>query len=224
MATRIEKTAANLRGHSDAWAQRLTAFDRAAKSAPPRREAPVAARPAPAESGPVTRMAAVGNVAEVANDIGRAERKILSVLAKYPEGCQIGKIALLAIYRVTGTFRNALGYLRSNGLIEGPNTGVMRITEAGLGALGPDAEPLPPPGGELAQYWLGHPSLGGCERKILVALLENPEGMDIAGLSAATGYQVTGSFRNALGSLRTAGVVVGRNTGVMRAHEDLLGW
>src|SRR5207245_7640659 len=45
----------------------------------------------------------------------KAERSILGVLAQYPEGCLLGKLALLAGYRQSGGFRNALSCLRSRG-------------------------------------------------------------------------------------------------------------
>ncbi len=46
--------------------------------------------------------------------------------------------------------------------------------------------------------------------------------MTIDELAEATNYQVTGTFRNALGSMRTAGVLVGRNTERMTLSADLL--
>ena len=62
-----------------------------------------------------------------------------------------------------------------------------------------------------------------CERKVLGALLDNPDGMTMEQLAEATGYGITGGFRNATGALRTAGVLVGKNTEVIKASPDLLG-
>jgi hypothetical protein len=52
-------------------------------------------------------------------------------------------------------------------------------------------------------------------------MLERPKGMTADQLCDATGYSYSGSFQNTLSELRTAGVLVGKNTEVMRANEDL---
>jgi uncharacterized protein len=151
--------------------------------------------------------------------LSTCEQKILRVLAQFrDEGCTIGKLALLSGYRISGGFRNSLGYLRTDGTIEGQNVGTIRITDAGM-ALGP-FDPLPT-GAALRQYWLTHPSFGTCERKIMEYLFDNgPTTIDK--LSTGTGYSISGGFRNALGYLRTAGVIVGQNTSEMRPNDDLL--
>lgn len=151
--------------------------------------------------------------------LGKCERAILRVLACFDDGCVSGKLTLLSGYRYSGGFKNSLATLRVNGYLDGANTGVMRITDAGLDALG-SFEPLPQ-GDDLAQYWLQHQSFGKCERAILAALLDHPRGLDANALCAATDYEYSGGFKNSLANLRTAGVLVGRNTEVMRAHEDL---
>lgn len=156
---------------------------------------------------------------EPSGDLGKCERSILAVLAQHSDGCEMGKLALLTGYRASGGYRNNLGNLRTLGFIDGGNTGVMTITDAGLKALG-DYEPLPT-GRDLAHYWLNHPSFGKCEKEILRALLENRDGLTMEQVATAAGYQASGGFRNCLGALRTAGVIVGRNVDVMRANEDL---
>ena len=158
-----------------------------------------------------------GHAAPAAN-LGKCERAILAVLAQFPEGCAMGKLTLLAGYRESGGFRNSLSALRTQGLIEGGNTGMMRITPDG-DAQGPF--PALPRGAELLRYWLEHPSFGKCERAILQALSDGA-GMTMGELTSATGYEESGGFRNSLSALRTAGVLVGRNTGTMRLAETLL--
>ena len=147
---------------------------------------------------------------------GRCERAILGVLFQHPEGCEKGKLSLLSGYSYNGSFRTALAYLRSAQLIAGGNEEIMRITALGLGAG--QYEPLPP--GRLVDHWIGRFDL--CPRKILSALLQTPDGMDANDLATATGYPYNGSFRTALSTLRTAGVVVGRNTETMKASQFLL--
>jgi hypothetical protein len=152
------------------------------------------------------------------SELGKCEIAILRVLAQFPEGCEAGKLALLAGYRFSGGFRNALSTLRQAGLMEGANSEVMRITAAGE-ARGP-FEPLPV-GQELQSYWLNHASFGLCEKKILEKLFENPQGLTAQQLCKLTGYEFSGGFRNSLSTLRTAGVLVGRNGDVMRASDEL---
>lgn len=153
-------------------------------------------------------------------ELDKAARSILIVLAQHPEGCEAGKLALLAGYRLSGGFRNSLSSLRTRGYMTGQNTGVMAITEDGRQALG-DYEPLPT-GEELARYWLGHPSFGQAERRTLEALLAHPEGIGGPELAEKAGYHWSGGFRNTLSKLRTAGVLVGRNTELMKPNNDLL--
>lgn len=154
--------------------------------------------------------------------LGKCERAILSVLAQYPEdGATIGKLALLSVYRVSGGFRNSLAALRTQGLMDGDNGGVMRITDAGLKAAG--GVPAPLDVGERREYWLSHQSFGLAERKILRVLIDAPHGKTIDQLAEATDYEVSGGFRNALASLRTAGVLVGKNGEIMRASDELFG-
>jgi hypothetical protein len=158
-----------------------------------------------------------GHISDTTLD--KAGRKVLTVLAQHSDGCAIGKLALLSGYRISGGFRNTLSALRKAGFIVGDNTGIMSITDDGLAALGGfDALPT---GAELAEYWLTHSSFGSCEKQTLQAFLLHPKGLDMEQAAKEAGYQVSGGFRNALSSLRTAGVIVGKNTEVMRANEDL---
>lgn len=153
--------------------------------------------------------------------LGKCEKAILRVLVHQSDGCDVGRLTLLSGYRYSGGFRNSLSALRQAGLIAGENGGTIAITGAGAHAIG-DVEPLPT-GRELGRYWLNHPSFGKAEQAILGALLNHPKGLDADGLCKATGYEYSGGFRNALGALRTAGVLVGKNTGVMQASEELFG-
>lgn len=152
--------------------------------------------------------------------LDKCERAIMTVLARYPEGCSIGKISLLAGYKQSGSFMSALSSLRTQGFLSGANSSVMTITQEGLGALG-DFEPLPE-GRLLATYWIQHPSFGACERKILETLVSYPSGLLIDEIAEYTQYNKSGSFMSALSSLRTAGVLVGKNSERMRAADALV--
>lgn len=201
---KIESKARASAGHFAAIAtsaQRAAAIHAAPK--PPRR--PPQDLPAPANG----------------SGLDKAERAVLTVLGQYPEGCKGAKIALLAGYRWSGGFRNALSALRSKGFMTGGNADLMFITPDGSAAVGP-GDPLPF-GSDLVRYWLCHPSFGQAERKALAVLLEHPEGLTGPDLAEQAGYGWSGGFRNALSSLRTAGVLVGRNTERMQVCEELRG-
>lgn len=172
-------------------------------------------------TGPVYNSPSLHVTPENGQELEKAERAILSVLAQYPEGCEIGKLALLSGYRVSGGFRNALSSLRTWKLMVGGNTEIMSITEAGTALIG-DRYTALPQGQGLVQYWLNHRSLGKCERAVLAALIESPEGLGIEDLAAKVEYEVSGGFRNALSTLRTAGVITGKNTGILKASDELL--
>ncbi len=168
------------------------------------------------------------NGAEPPKVMGLAERKILTVLAQYPEGREKTQIALLANYSSKGGgFGNAMGSLRSHGYMTGGSGGVMQATSEGLAALG-GWEPLPSPGPELIAHWLSHPRIGRAERSILEVLTEaHPAGLskgqvaDEAGIRAkGEPYAVgTGGFNNALGKLRTLELIEGRDE--LRAVDTL---
>ncbi len=156
--------------------------------------------------------------------LDKCQRAILGVLAQFnPAGCRKERLALLAGYSYSGGFRNALGGLRSKGFMVGENTATMSITDEGLGALG-DYEPLPT-GRALVEHWLSHSAFGKAERAILQFLVNNPgDGWTGPVIAAQVGYEYSGGFRNALGALRTAGVIVGKNnTGPISAAPELLG-
>jgi uncharacterized protein len=149
--------------------------------------------------------------------VAGGERKILTVLAQYPEGRSKSQVALLAGYAVTGGgFNNYLGALRSKGWIVGGGD-QMRMTDEGLAALG-SYDPLPS-GADLLNHWLRQ--LGKAERLILQALADvYPRALSKDALGAATGYEPSGGgFNNALGRLRTLELIEGR--GEVKASDVL---
>lgn len=149
------------------------------------------------------------------------DRAILTVLAQVEEGCRAQKLVLLAGYTLNGSTRNSFSKLRTAGLVVGGNTEIMNITKEGLEALGP-YDPLPIEGRGLVNYWLNHKMLTPMDRSILTALITNPDGLDAEPLCVDAGYTLNGSTRNSFSKLRTAGLIVGKNTETMRASEELL--
>jgi hypothetical protein len=132
----------------------------------------------------------------------KAERTILGVLAQFPDGRSVKQLALLTGYSATsGGFRNALGKLRTAEYISRDHP--VRITEAGVEAIGGQFEPMPT-GDALFDYWLR--KLKRAEREILNTV--RYDAMSTERAAELTGYSPTsGGFRNALGKLRTLDLI-----------------
>ena len=188
------------------------ALSRAARPAPaPRAPAAAPARPAAAPARPPAVSQGPGDIT-----LGRAHRVILTVLAQFPAGRTKRQLGMLAGYSTRGGgFNNALGALRTAGLIERGEPII--VTGAGLAALG-GWEPVPE-GPALIEHWMGQ--LGRAERLILGAVLEAwPDSLTRDEIAASTGYAVKGGgFLNALGRLRTLQLIDGSTD--IRADETL---
>lgn len=151
--------------------------------------------------------------------LDKCHLSILAVLSQYPDGCKAGRICLLAGYAYGGNIRNHLSGLRTAGLLSGGNTETMTITDAGM-AYGPFEEL--PSGEKLIEFWLNYREFDKCHKSILQALLDHPDGLDAESICRHAGYEYGGNVRNHLSDLRTAGVLVGKNTETMQVNEDLL--
>jgi hypothetical protein len=224
VADRIKEHIVALTGVVNDTQQRATDIVKALEAARREGEPAPAARPAPPRPAPRASTPAVQRApdpraeGEASNgQLGKAHLSVLRVLAQYPDGVAAGKLALLSGYTYSGGFRNILSELRTAGLMSGENTGTMKITEDGL-SKGP-FDPLPT-GQEFRDYWLKHRAFGKAEKEILTALLEHPDGLTAAQLCEITNKEYSGGFRNNLSVLRTAGVIVGKNTETMRASDE----
>jgi len=163
-------------------------------------------RPAPERDARLHSTRADGDSA-----LSKAERRILSVLAQYRQGRTQKQVALLAVYASKGGgFLNAIGSLRSKGLIEGDKQRLV-ITPDGQAAIGNAWDPLPPPGPELVDHWLRSPNFGRAERLILQTLAEvYPSTLSKEEIAERTDYAAAGGgFLNALGKLRTLELIKG---------------
>ena len=150
--------------------------------------------------------------------LGKCEAAILAALAQHGE-CDIGRLALLSGYRKSGGFKNSISKLRRLGYLEGSNIEVMRITDEGLRAGEWDELPT---GRRLFEYWMNSQRMGTCERVIMKTLDGRGTGLTLAEIAEASGYAISGGFKNSLSKLRTAGVIVGRNMEKMRLSEELI--
>ncbi len=148
--------------------------------------------------------------------LGKAERCLLRAFfwLRDEEATQ-SKVAFYSGYTAgAGAFNNALGRLRSLGLVAG-----WQITAAGEAAIPVDIEPKPS-GMELRE-WL-RPKLGKAENAVLDVLIEaQGESLTDAEIGQRSGYTPgAGAFNNALGRLRSLEAAVGyARTGGVRAAE-----
>jgi hypothetical protein len=150
--------------------------------------------------------------------LGKAEKEILNVLVQFaPDSRTKTQIAVLTgRSQKSSGFRNALGKLRSNGLVVGSNP--LTATEAGIAAI-PNPAPLPR-GEALLAHWLG--KLGKAERDILDYLHRMTVPCSKEDIADATERSVKSSgFRNALGRLRTLELIEGSDP--ITASAELYG-
>lgn len=164
--------------------------------------------------------AAVKHIADSGQEknISAGDRKILSVLAQYPQGRSKRQIALLSGYSVkSGTFGTYLSRLRSNGWIVGSG-GNLQITQEGISALG-IYDPLPV-GEALLQHWFRQLNKG--PRAILEVLAKSwPQEMTRDSIAESAGYSATsGTFGTYLSKLRTLELIEIVSGGI-RASDDL---
>ncbi len=104
----------------------------------------------------------------------------------------------------SGGFNNYLGSLRSLGMIDYPQPGMVTITDAGRAAASPDNVPV------SSEEMLARAKrvLGGSEGKLLELLHDSREVTPKAALAEAAGFSPnSGGFNNYLGHMRTLGFV-----------------
>jgi hypothetical protein len=149
--------------------------------------------------------------------LGKAERMILTALAQHGPASK-GRVAILTQYSGGGgAFNNALGALRTLGLISRGEP--IAITPEGEEALG-QWEPLPT-GRALFDWWMQSPSLGKAERAILSAIVDAGRELSKEEVGEMAQYEPSGgSFNNALGRLRTLGLIVGYRS--IEAAQELI--
>lgn len=114
----------------------------------------------------------------------------------------------------TGHFRALVGNLVSRGLLETPQVGRVRATDAGRGRARPRASPLTR---DELQERLGH-ELSGPQRDMLRVLVgAYPDGLSRVDLAAKVDLEAnTGHFRALVGKLSTLGIVLRDGPGRVR--------
>lgn len=152
------------------------------------------------------------------------ETKILRALAELQS---IGKeqptknmVAAWAGYSpVGGAFGNPIGALRSKGLIDYPQAGVVTLTDSGRDAAPACEAP------DQDEIWRRiERTCTGPEQKILRALLDNAGADEISkeDLAAHANYSpIGGAFGNPIGALRTKGLLDYPRQGIVKAADWL---
>lgn len=141
--------------------------------------------------------------------LGKGHKAVLSVLAQRSGPMDRKQLGFFAKYSPSGGgFNNIIGKLRTEGLVSGGWP--IEITYAGLGAIDGEWEPLPT-GPDALEYWADQ--IGGMGAKMLRALAQVGP-LDREELGERVGAESTGGgFNNAVGKLRTAGLVTDKSKG-----------
>jgi uncharacterized protein len=147
------------------------------------------------------------------------QRKLLTVLAQFPQGRTKKQLAVQSGYSHNGgAFNNPLANLRSRGWAQG-GSNLIVITDMGRAALG-EWTPLPE-GEALRDYWFKN--LEGPQAKLLrVLCAQYPQGLGKNELASACGYEPSGgAFNNPLARLRALELVTGKGGAQIRASDNL---
>lgn len=153
----------------------------------------------------------------------KAERMLLKSLAQSARRLSIKQAAVLAEYSPkSSTVFNALGKLRSLGLIEGKNMSMAPTEEGDAVAVALFGDVKPPRGSALAQTWESR--LPKAERSLLRVILDAYPGALTKAEAARRAYYsgASSTVYNALGKLRSLCLIEGTNSGGMTASELLI--
>jgi len=117
-------------------------------------------------------------------DLQRGERAVLIAIAQFGT-VERDQLTVLTGYKRSSrdTYIQRLG---AKGYVESEGRGSVRITQAGVDALGSDYEPLPT-GRELQEYWLGRLPEG--ERRVFEFLLQHDGPVEKDAIDEAIGYK-----------------------------------
>ncbi len=186
----------------------------AAAPAPPAVHAPRPPRTSPFAMPPIGR----DHVARPIEDLGKCAMAMLNALAcRTDRRTTRAQLAGMTGYSVgSGSFAQALGRLRSMGLVTGSGDDI-RASDEGA-KLAPNPEPTPT-GGHLIHAWMGR--LGKAEGQILSAAWDahlQRRSLSRDELAKATGYSAqSGSFAQAIGRLRSLELVAKGSLALGRA-------
>lgn len=148
------------------------------------------------------------------------ERAILTALAQYqgqrPEGMEKGAVLLHADYAQGGATSRCFASLTERGWVELPSPGLLRITKAGLRALG-EYEPLPTGAAHRARIV----ATGGMESKIMATLFSHyPHAVPKGTILQQAGYAQGGATSRMFSRLVRMGWARPGGAGRLKASEE----
>jgi hypothetical protein len=149
-------------------------------------------------------------------DAGGALERVLVAIARYPDGMEPRKLAILAgIKRGGSTWRGALARARNEGLLE---RGSLKLTELGRERFA-GVRPMPE-GPELRKYWLRKLGGSAAARVLDVLCKAYPQELQPEDLASRAGLGVVGgsTWRGAFAKLRGLDLVP---RGELRASAEL---
>lgn len=205
---------------AEEWLTRLRAI--AVPVAPPAatRLAPLTPPKAVGGSRPSPPAARPARGGAESNGLKGMHRAMLTALAQHPDGLSKKKILIHTGYASSGPVSSAFADLVAHGYVEAIGTAALRITDAGVAALG-HYEPLPT-GDALREWLLTGDKLSGMEKKLLAAIADAyPKDIRKAEVLEATGYASSGPVSSAFGKLVGLGYVHARGASVVRATDEL---
>jgi len=157
----------------------------------------------------------------VDSNISGPEKIILTAIAqRNPQEATKQQISIVSGYSIKSSgFNNNLAHLNSNGLIQRSN-GIMKITEAGLQALGP-YDPLETDPERLLDFWCD--KLGNSCGKILRAICEAyPNSITKEEVAEKSNYSITSSgFNNNLAKLNSSNLIERLGPGELKASKEM---
>jgi len=173
---------------------------------------------------PVTQPRVVGELRAGFIDPGKASapmmRNMLTALAQHSDGLEKRVLLLHTGYSSSGQTATAFRELVRLGYTEDLGEHRLRVTAAGLTALGP-YEPLPQ-GTALREHLLGGTRLSRMDRNILRAVCDAyPAPIGKREVLAQTGYSASGQTSSAFGRLTRFGYVERAGGHQLRAWEGL---
>ena len=151
---------------------------------------------------------------------GGAKRKVMVALAQYaPKALSKTRIgALTGLKTSGGHFGNTISELRKSGWLEGDGSEPLRITPAGVEALG-HYVPLPT-GAALVTWWQDRLGSGVASRVFHALVSVYPESMSRDVLAGEVGATAAGGhFGNSLSDLRRKELITGSK--MLRAADEL---
>jgi len=185
---------------------------------------PIAMRKEPRADGTIRATPRMPIVDRAPSPTGAPQQRIINALAWWEalghDAPLNEQVAFIAGYSHTSSgYKNPRGALKESGLVEYPEPGRVRLTEAGRAQA--ESPGAPPSGDELRNRVLG--KLAGPQQRILSVLIEAyPEALTNAVCADRSGYSETSSgYKNPRGNLKALNIATYPTPGQVRAADWL---